>query len=135
MNNDWKCILSNNQIMASSDFNTKGTNPWNELIDYCKVNSCSIMTIYLTVNGIQYRSPVLAKNPWILRKKIITSPGDNTKDYLGFNYRVGDCRILFWVDIQNNFSYSQVFNVVNPSTEEEQAFILTESDILNYYNS
>lgn len=142
----WIASLSNGQQLSMRELNNgDGTNPWDKVVNYIRKNDLQITHLQLIVNGKVYNSPSLSRNAsfrsntsidkfWIFYKHAANLAGDQqSENYIAFSYRIGDFRNFFWVNTHNNFCYTQILNVVDPSTREEEAFVSTEGFIEEAY--
>ena len=147
----WIVSLNDGQQISIDDLlDESRVNPWRKLLDYLKIkdidgNQKYVTLVQLVVNGVVYNSPSLSKvSPfysgenvskfWIFFKDIVNfAKGDNTDNFISFSYRVGDYRNFLWVNTKNNFVYTQILNVINPSNKIEQNFSIIEQDIEESY--
>ena len=152
MSYTWNVSLSDGRRVSMKDLAKPDVNPWHELVHYVKgavdVNGAPIRITHLEllVNSIRYNSPSHGKNTlfksstepkyfWILgvSEALMSEQGNGTTDYIGFSYRIGDFRHIKWVNLESNFNYDQVLNVVNPSTLEEKEFLSVEKHLVSLW--
>jgi len=144
---NWIVSVSDGQRISSNSFDSN-VNPWDKVLEYLRKNldinqeKKYITHVELIVNNVRYNSPTLSKNSlflssedfgkfWIFYKHVSDLAGGNRKDnYTGLSYRLGDYRHFLWVNEKNNFSYSQILNVVNPHSKIEKQFSDIENSVI-----
>ena len=146
----WIVSLSDGRKFNSKDLiGEDKSNPMMKLVDYLRKNPIDptgkelyITHMEIVCNGIRYNSPTLSKasmfpgttevkNFWVFYNSSsrLDKPGDTTVQ-VAYSYKCGDYRHFFWVNTSNNFTYSQVLNVVNPKNEIEKHFSHIETSMI-----
>ena len=151
----WIVSLSDGRRFSLKDLlNDQGENPWDRLIEFINRSKdidgkpLFITHVEVIVNGRRYNSPSVSKNAsfrssnnlidkfWIYGQCLADLIGGaSQEEYVAYSYRIGEYRHFFWINVQNNYTYAQIMNVINPTTEEEKSYAMNEQVIERIYGS
>jgi hypothetical protein len=147
---NWIVSLSDGQRISYNNLVAEDNkNPWDKITAYLKENNIGkeekkyITHVELIVNGVRYQSPSLSRNAvfktseeikgfWVFYKSVMNLSGSQ-EDYVSVSYRLGDYRYFLWVNQQNNVTYTQILNMVNPTLQEEKDFVDIDKFVLSMY--
>jgi hypothetical protein len=153
MSYNWVVSLNDGRRYSMNDLTTpEGRNPMDSLVDILGHNSSlngdkvKITSVEAIVNNVRYNGPSFGKNSiyksnenvnrffvfWKMSADIFT--GGSAEKYMGISWRLSDYRVFQWINLNNNSSYLQVLNVINPITQEEKDFQVNEGVIESLYS-
>ena len=119
--NQWIMSLSDGQRLSEEKLTKDKKSAWTNLVAYLRSHKDKyVVQVQLVINGRQYNSPSMSKKAkfesndvrdfFACRKLGISIGGGGGKreTWLGFSYRMGDCRHYFWVNELSNNTYVEV---------------------------